>query len=268
VRRYASTDPVETPDPATAAVPLYWYRPAQRLATSPGMHRFTWDLHYQPLPGGGGRGGLPIAAVPFNTAAPPNSPWVAPGQYTVKLTVDGKSYTQPLTVKADPRVKAPALALAQQSTLSKALYDGAIEAQSALQQLRALRAAVKQGQERAGQTPAAAMLGAFDQKLASIEGITGGAGGRGAAGGGGAGGRGGAAGGADTLAGIGGSLTSLVPILQGADAPPTTQVLAAVTERRAALATLLGKWKAFSTTDLAAVNAELEKAGLPAIAVK
>jgi hypothetical protein len=222
--------------------------------------------------------------VPFNTAAPPNSPWVAPGQYTVKLTVDGKSYTQPLTVKADPRVIAPALALAQQSMLSKALYDGAIEAQAALLQLRALRAAVKQAQERAGQNPAAATLGAFDQKLASLEGLSAGPGGRGAgggggaagrggaaggaAGGGGAGGRGGAAGGADTLAGIGGSLTSLVPILQGADAPPTTQVLAAVTERRTALATLLGKWKALSTTEFAALNAELAKAGLPAIAVK
>jgi len=268
VRRYASTDPAEAPDPATAAVPLYWYRPAQRLATSPGMHRFTWDLHYQPLPGGGGRGGLPIAAVPFNTAPPPNAPWVAPGQYTVRLTVDGKSYTQPMTVKMDPRVKTPALALAQQSTLSKAVYDGALDAQSALQQLRALRAAVKQAQERAGQAPAAATLGAFDQKLASIEGIAGGGGRGGAGGGGGAGGRGGAAGGADTLAGIGGSLTSLVPILQGADAAPTTQVLSAVTERRAALATLLGRWKALSTTELAALNAALIQAGQPAIAFK
>jgi hypothetical protein len=193
---------------------------------------------------------------------------VAPGQYTVKLTVDGTSYTQPLTVKADPRVKAPALALAQQSTLSKALYDGAIDAQAALQQLRGLRAAVKQAQERAGQTPAAATLGAFDQKLSSIEGIAGGGGRGGAGGGGGATGRGGATGGADTLAGIGGSLTSLVPILQGADAAPTTQVLAAVTERRAALATLLSKWKALSTTELGALNAALVKAGQPAIALK
>jgi len=29
----------------------------------------------------------------------------APGSYTVKLTVNGKSYTQPLIVKADPRVR-------------------------------------------------------------------------------------------------------------------------------------------------------------------
>jgi hypothetical protein len=257
VRRYASTDPVDTPDPATAAVPLYWYRPDQRLATSPGMHRFTWDLHYQPLPAGGGRGGLPIAAVPFNTAAAPNAPWVAPGQYTVRLTVDGKSYTRPLTVKADPRVKAPAPAMAQQGTLSKELFDGAREAQAALQDLRALRAAVKQAQERAGQAPVAEKLRAFDQKLVSVEGS-----------GGGPGGRGGAAGGADTLAGIGRSLMSLVSVLQGADAPPTTQVVSAISERRAALTTLLGKWRALRGTALVALNAELAKAGLPAIAVK
>ena len=44
----------------TAPVPLYWYRPPQVLSTAAGMHRFTWDVHYQPLAGGGGggRGGL------------------------------------------------------------------------------------------------------------------------------------------------------------------------------------------------------------------
>jgi hypothetical protein len=38
--------------------------------------------------GGGGRGGAPLAGT---------------GSYTVKLTVNGKSYTRPLTVRADPR---------------------------------------------------------------------------------------------------------------------------------------------------------------------
>jgi hypothetical protein len=31
--------------------------------------------------------------------------WVAPGNYTVKLTVGGKSYTQSVVVKPDPRNK-------------------------------------------------------------------------------------------------------------------------------------------------------------------
>ena len=64
VRRYSSDDPVTPiPEPTTAPVPTYWYRPPQALSTAAGMHRFLWDVHYQPLrpaAGGGGRGGLPI----------------------------------------------------------------------------------------------------------------------------------------------------------------------------------------------------------------
>src|SRR5205823_6067329 len=116
VREYSSTDRAEPPDPATAPVPLYWYRRPQALPAAAGMHRFLWDLHYQPIAGApaGGRGGLPIAAVPHNTVANPSTPWVAPGPYTVKLTVNGTTYSQPLTVRMDPRVKTPPLALHQQ----------------------------------------------------------------------------------------------------------------------------------------------------------
>ena len=55
VRRYSSDDPpAPLPDAATSPVPLYWYRPRQRLSRAAGMHRFQWDVHYQPLGGGGG----------------------------------------------------------------------------------------------------------------------------------------------------------------------------------------------------------------------
>src|SRR5439155_2513857 len=90
VRQYSSADRADSPDPATAPVPLYWYRPPQILSAAAGMHRFLWDLHWQPIAGapGGGRGGLPIAAVPHNTVAAPSTPWAAPGTYTVKLAVN------------------------------------------------------------------------------------------------------------------------------------------------------------------------------------
>jgi hypothetical protein len=269
VRRYSSIDPVEKPDPATAAVPLYWYRPLRALPVTAGMHRVTWDFRYQPLPGGGGRGGLPIAAVPFNTVAPANAPWAAPGLYTVKLTVDGRSYSQPLTVKLDPRVKTPAPALATADRLAKALYDGAKDAQSSLQDVRALRAAVKQAKDQAGQAPVAGALDGFDKKLAALEGLSAAPGGRGAGGGGGApGGRGGAASGPDTFSNIGGTMTPLMSLLQGADAAATEQLLQAVAERRDALAALTTKWTALKTVDLAALNAELAKAGMAAVKVK
>jgi photosystem II stability/assembly factor-like uncharacterized protein len=262
VRRYSSTDPAEKPDPATAAAPLYWYRPPQILQTAAGMHRFLWDMRYQPLPGGGGRGGLPIAAIAYNTAPIPNSIWALPGQYTVRLVVNGQSYSQSMMLKIDPRVKTPAEGIAQQFMLSKALYDDALDVQTALRQLRALRAQVKTLQERAGQGTALQSLTTFDQKAAGLEGGSGGFGGFG----GGGGGRGGG-GGLDTLAGIGGSLSSLMGLLQGADVAPTSQLLAAVEDSRKALASLMARWNALKGEDLAKLNELLKQANLLPVAL-
>jgi hypothetical protein len=142
VRHYSSADPPEhpLPDPATdAPLPLYWYRASQTLSASAGMHRFTWDMHYQPIAGvGGGRGedALPIAAVPFNTVPSPATPRVAPGTYTLKLTVDGRTYSQPIIVKQDPRVKTSAIAMQQVYTLSRAMYKETSAAAAALDKAR------------------------------------------------------------------------------------------------------------------------------------
>jgi len=98
------------------------------------MHRFAWDVHYQPIEGvGGGRGGagLPIAAVPYDTVPAPTTPWVAPGTYTVRLTANGKTYSQPIVVKQDPRVKTPAVAMQEVYTLSRAMYFETLAAHTA-----------------------------------------------------------------------------------------------------------------------------------------
>jgi photosystem II stability/assembly factor-like uncharacterized protein len=64
-------------------------------ARTRGTHRFTWDLR---LPG------LPSAS---NPEGGPSGPFVLPGTYTVRLTVDGVvTGTQPLRVRLDPRVVA------------------------------------------------------------------------------------------------------------------------------------------------------------------
>jgi photosystem II stability/assembly factor-like uncharacterized protein len=119
VRRYASNDPVE-PVQDTGNVPWYWIRPRRVPSTAPGMHRFVWDLHYPPLPQA--TPSYPIAAVPFDTAPRATSPWVLPGTYTVRLTVDGKTSTQPLAVAMDPRVKTPRAGLEEQFQLSMKVY--------------------------------------------------------------------------------------------------------------------------------------------------
>jgi hypothetical protein len=67
------------------------------------MHRFVWDLHAAPSGEVRRRGGeYPISAI-FQDTPGVQGEWMPPGTYTVRLTVDGRSYTQPLTVVPDPR---------------------------------------------------------------------------------------------------------------------------------------------------------------------
>ncbi len=124
VRKYSSTDP--TPAPADAGnAPWYWFRPAVAPSTRAGLQRFVWDLHYaRPTESCS----LPISATPFNTKCEPEGPWVLPGFYTVRLTVDGVVRTERLEVRMDPRVKTSFAALRQQHDLSVALYDQILEA--------------------------------------------------------------------------------------------------------------------------------------------
>jgi hypothetical protein len=121
IRRFASDDP-HSPPLEGQNVPEYWIRPEQRVSAEPGMHRFAWDLTYPPP--AGARSSYPISAIYMNTPRVPTGPWVMPGQFTVRMTVDGHTYTQPLTVKMDPRVSTPAAALQQQFELSMGLYLG------------------------------------------------------------------------------------------------------------------------------------------------
>ena len=101
VTRFESTDKPVPPDP-NLNVPTYWIRPHQPLQTAAGMHRFIWDLHGAPTGRGGGRGEYPISAIYRDTPGRQGE-WMPPGEYIVKLTVDGQSYTQALIVKPDPR---------------------------------------------------------------------------------------------------------------------------------------------------------------------
>ncbi len=93
VRRFASDDRPAPRDPSTLAVQIVWAPQAEPLPATAGMHRWVWDLRGSPPPAqtgrGGGRGrGAPIAP---------------PGRYSVRLTVDGKTFTHPLIVRQDPR---------------------------------------------------------------------------------------------------------------------------------------------------------------------
>lgn len=101
-------------------VPPYWVRPQQILSGTEGSHRFMWDMRYQPL---NVPPAFPIAATYMNTAPDATSPWVMPGVYIAKLTVDGKEFFQAFRVKMDPRVKTATKDLQLQHDISVMCYN-------------------------------------------------------------------------------------------------------------------------------------------------
>ncbi len=169
VRSYSSDDPVLVPDPAldpegydricqqdptapNCRVPLYWPAPQMVLSTRRGMHRFTWELRFDPI-GEEPRAASGTGAVPHHTYPTVEAPWAPPGEYTVRLTVNGRTYTQPLSLRLDPRVRTPAADLARLATLSREMYDGAVAAHAAYEEARALVARL----DAAGGASAAAL---------------------------------------------------------------------------------------------------------------
>lgn len=96
VRVYSSEDKPAPVDPNTLDIPAAWVTTPATLSSAAGMHRWYWNFRPAPPAGENQRGG---AAVFGGRGVPP----VLPGDYTVRLTVGGKSYTQPLRLRPDPR---------------------------------------------------------------------------------------------------------------------------------------------------------------------
>ncbi|MDP9003737.1 MAG: glycoside hydrolase, partial [Verrucomicrobiota bacterium] len=241
VRRYSSTDAAESLDPKLK-IPAYWVRPPQTLSGERGLHRFLWDMHYAPVPGIDPE--YPMTAVPHNTAPEATSPWVLPGDYSVILTANGKSYTQPLSIKMDPRVKASTADLTQQFELGKALYEIRPALETVNNGLGALSAEIGKAKERARQNPVTAQLDALNKKLQELAGPPN----RRASG---------------TLSlELLEKLGTLFGAIQEVDVAPTPAIRAAVAEVQRESPSILQRWQAIESEDLPALNRELEAAGI------
>jgi photosystem II stability/assembly factor-like uncharacterized protein len=114
VRACAASDtPVRPVDTEKLNVQAIWVQSAPPPSAAAGMHRYA-------LGGASGRGsgfggfgrGAEPPAPPDACTAPAGAkagggrgvaPSLSPGDYTVRLTVDGQTYSQPVTIKPDPR---------------------------------------------------------------------------------------------------------------------------------------------------------------------
>lgn len=153
VRRFASDDKLPRTNPNSVPLTMNWVRDPQPLSTEAGMHRFNWDLHTV-LPEG-------IQRSYFLSAGPS----IEPGSYSVKLTANGKSSTQPLTVAMDPRLKVTREALHRQFVLASQLVRRLGEVSAASQQASGLRKQIEERKkEAAGNGEILAALEKINQK--------------------------------------------------------------------------------------------------------
>ncbi len=222
VRAFSSADSVE-PTEADINVPTYWVRPPQQVASSSGTHRFVWDLHYPPPKVLGHD--YPISAIYGDTPRYPLGPAVLPGEYTVRLTVGGRAYTQPLTVKMDPRAPITAAGLRLQHDIGVRMNDAISRDFAALGELRRQRVLLKSQREGAKAGQVADSLVALDSALAVIE-------------------SGPRTGAAENLVRLNGELAGVLETVEGADMDPTTQVVATAGDLERSLASVLTRWTA------------------------
>ncbi len=247
VRRYSSED---KPDVTQAEmekqlIPLYWLQMPKILSASEGMHRWVWDLHY-PAPVSATHE-YPIAAVPHKTPRDPQGPVAVPGQYTVRLTADGQTSTQSLTITLDPRIKATQDELDQQLNLAMRLSAMTAESSRAVMQARSILEQIKTMSSQANGA-ALESLNSLQGKVTAILDK------------------------ADsnpsqepTLHEVNTDIGSLYADVNRADSAPTEALIKATKETGRNLSDVIKRWNELESHDLADLNRQLDAAKLPAI---
>jgi photosystem II stability/assembly factor-like uncharacterized protein len=257
VRHYSSDDKppmTQVEMEKTVGVPLYWLRPFKSLSAASGVHRWLWDLHY-PTPKTA-EYEYPIAAIPHDTPAHPLGPRPVPGQYTVRLTVTGHSYTAPLEVKMDPRVATSQAGLEAQfqaETDLAGMMNSGFEA-------AAMAAALKTGlQEQVDKVsghaanPLAQAAAALQSKLQPIleteKTVPGAAPSSPAP--------------PPTLSQVNAQLASLYGMVDNADAAPTGSQSKALATLKHDFSDVMARWNQLKNVDLPPFNKLLRDAGQP-----
>ena len=135
VRKYSSLSE-KMPGPIPQVIADYWLQEPEQLGTNAGHNRFVWDLHYTPPPVHNYDYGMSVANL--QSVREPQGPLVLPGKYEVRLSYEMKTYSQPLEIAMDPRVKISGEALKEQLELSIEVWNTISDANSLLSTLDTL----------------------------------------------------------------------------------------------------------------------------------
>ena len=161
VRKFSSRERREEGGTPAETAQLEAIARRERLPSGAGMHRFVWDLRRDApsrVPGVALWGGNPRGAL------------LPPGSYQVKLTAAGQTLTAALEVKLDPRLKVPQADLERQHEMMRRIHQRVSDAHDAVNEIRRLRAQMKDLRARIGSSPAiTAALDRLEKEMTAAE---------------------------------------------------------------------------------------------------
>ncbi|HJX82994.1 MAG TPA: hypothetical protein VJ723_01475, partial [Candidatus Angelobacter sp.] len=214
IRQYSSNEKTAFAPPA-APFPAYWFRPPLVLSGRAGMHRFIWDLRYTPPPIAN-RGFSMATVYGQNVPSEPEGPQALPGAYSLRLTVNEHSYTQPFKVIMDPRVAASEEDLNKQFAIEFEIGTALRDANQALEEIRDYYAQNKGNQAASQKLQALAEIEPTGEQRPRR--------------------------GTTSISGVAGTLAQLMGAVDSADAGPTAPEIEASLQALTQLHTLLNKW--------------------------
>lgn len=138
----------------------------EEIPSEAGINRFIWDLHYEGTPR------IPNSPLWGGST---DGPLALPGDYQIRLTVDGKAQTQPFKIVPDPRLQVTAEDLKKQFDLMQSILGKVTQVHDAVRQIRDIRAQMTELNKRLKQekNPNAKALAdageALDKKMKVVE---------------------------------------------------------------------------------------------------
>jgi photosystem II stability/assembly factor-like uncharacterized protein len=250
LRHMSSIAALPAKEAARPPHPNWWVAPPQALPTAMGLNRTNWDFRLDAPPAF--THSFEINANPGLTPTTPEGILAAPGTYTIRLTVNGKTYTQRVTTTNDPRSPATAADVRAQYLLLRKINDGVKTAWDGYQQAEVIRTALKD--RTSSDSEVVKAIRGIRARIDSVAGNSGGGGG---------GNRKAPA----TFGSVHGRLIGQLTGQEFADQAPTEAMLVSYDVACHDLVTAATSWAAINSRDIPALNAVLSKAGLQPIGI-
>jgi photosystem II stability/assembly factor-like uncharacterized protein len=223
------------------------------LKTEPGVHRIAWDLRFD--------GATVIDKAKWDGGDARTGPLVQPGNYSVRLRVEGKAITTTIAVRPDPRVKLAEADYQEEQQFCLALRDDISKLSGIVHGLRSARRQLLERLSLLKDRPAdepyrkeaqvlVTKLNALEEKLQNPRAEVA----------------------YDILAQRGGAqlysrLIWLYDAAKDSDGAPTQGMREVYAEETRVLAGLQKEWDDFVTGPLAALNEKARQGGIPIILV-